>query len=103
VPQIDFTKVMDTTYTLESATGPIENIALDANVKIVPTPGSPVQMTVKSQNVKGLYRFDNAGGCPIASKLVEKLSIVTTFNGQEIAHDEETTITMELKADGAAK
>ena len=95
--------VMDTTYTIESATGPIENIVLDAKVKIEPKPGSPVQITVKSQNVKGLYRFDNASGCPIASKLVQKLGMVSTFNGQEIAHDEETTITMELKADGAAK
>ncbi len=97
------TLVMDTTYTLESASGPVENIGVDVKVKIEPKEGWPFEVKVKSQQAKGHYRFDNAAGYLKASELVQKLSMNVTVQGQEIAQDLETTVKMELKNDGAAK
>jgi len=97
------TMVMDTTYTLESASGPVENIGVDVKVKIEPKEGSPFDMKLKSQQAKGHYRFDNAAGFLKASELVQKLSMTVTAAGQEFTQDLETTVTMELKNDSAAK
>jgi Family of unknown function (DUF6263) len=97
------TMVMDTTYTLEAAAGPVETIGVDVKLKIEPKAGSPLDITVKSQQVKGHYRFDNAVGYLKASELVQKLSMAVTVNGQEFAQDLNTTVKMELKNDSAAK
>jgi hypothetical protein len=97
------TMVMDTTYTLESTAGPMENIGVDVKVKIEPKEGSPFDITVKSQDAKGHYHFDNAAGYLKASELVQKLKMTVTVNGQEIGQDLETTVKMELKNDATTK
>jgi hypothetical protein len=99
----DFTVVIDTTYTLESATETIETIAFGGKVKIEPKPGSPFEMSVKSQSVKGQYCFDNAAGCLKASDLVLRLVVVMTGNGQDINQDLYITFKLEPKPDGDAK
>jgi Family of unknown function (DUF6263) len=97
------TMVMDTTYKLEAATSPIENIGLDVKVKIEPKEGVPVEVKVTSQDTKGHFRFDNSAGILTASDLVQKMTMTLTVSGQEITQDIETTSNFELKKDGGSK
>lgn len=95
------TSVADITYTLEPATGPVQNIGIDAKVKIEPQPGSPVSITVKSQQMKGHCQFDNSAGKLNSSDMVQKMTMTVGFGGQEITQDVETTVKMDLKKDGS--
>jgi hypothetical protein len=98
------TMVMDTTYNLEAATSPIENIGLDVKVKIEPKEGVPLEIKVTSQDTKGHFRFDNAAGILKASDLVQKMSMTLTVGGgQQINQDMETTTKFELKKGGDSK
>ncbi len=97
------TMVMDITYTLEKATGPVQNIAIDTKVKIEPQEGAPIAITVKSQEMKGHCRFDNTAGKLNASDVVQKLSMLVTVNGQEVGQEIETTTKMDLKDEPSAK
>jgi hypothetical protein len=97
------TMVMNTTYTLEAASGPVENIAIDVKVQMEPKPDSPITIKVTSQDMKGHYRFDNAAGSLKASDVVQKMSMTVTVSGQEIKQDIESTVKMELKNEAPAK
>jgi hypothetical protein len=97
------TMVMDTTYTLEAAAGPVENIGMDVKAEIEPKEGSPFEIKVTSQQAKGHYRFDNSVGNLKSSELVQKMSMSVTVNGQQFVQDIETTTKMELKNAGEAK
>ncbi len=97
------TMVMDTTYTLEPAAGPVENVGMDVKATIEPKEGSPLEIKVTSQQTKGHYRFDNSAGNLKSSDVVQKMSMMMTVNGQQFAQDIESTVKMELKSGGAAK
>lgn len=97
------TMVMDITYTLEGATGPVEKIGIDTKVKIEPKEGVPVSIAVKSQDMKGHCRFDNAAGKLNSSDVVQKLAMTVTVQGQEFVQDIETTTKMDLKDGASAK
>jgi hypothetical protein len=97
------TMVLDITYTLEGASGPVQNIGVNAKVTIEPQAGSPLSIGVKSQETKGHCRFDNSAGKLNASDLVQKMSMAITAGGQEFTQDTETTTKMDLKSESGAK
>jgi hypothetical protein len=97
------TMVMNMTYTLEGAAGPIENIGIDVNVEIEPKEGSPIEIKLTSQDMKGHYRFDNSTGILKSTAVVQKMKMTVTVSGQQIAQDLESTVKMELKKDGDTK
>jgi len=97
------TMVMDTTYTLEGAAGPVENIGIDVKAQIEPKEGSPIEIKVTSQQTKGHYRFDNSVGNLNSLEVVQKMSMTVTVNGQQFTQDLESTVKMELKNASDAK
>jgi hypothetical protein len=94
---------MDMKYTLESPAGSIENIGVDVKVDLEPKADSPAEIKVKSQEMKGHYKFDNADGILKSSEVVQKMGLLLTVQGQEITQDLESTIKMELKPEGGSK
>jgi hypothetical protein len=97
------TMAMDMKYTLESPSGSIENIGVDVKVDLVPKADTPAEIKVKSQEMKGHYTFDNTDGILKSSNVVQKMGLMFTVQGQEIAQDLESTIKMELKPEGGSK
>ncbi len=97
------TMIMDTTYTLEPAAGPVENIGMDVKATIEPKEGSPFEIKVTSQQTKGHYRFDNSAGSLKSSDVVQKMSMTMKVNGQQFVQYLESTVKMELKSAGSAK
>jgi hypothetical protein len=97
------TSIADMTYTLDGATGPVQNIGIDAKVKIEPQPGTPFAIAVKNQEMKGSCRFDNAAGSLTASDMVQKMSMTLTIMGQEIGQEIEQTVKLDLKGAGTGK
>jgi Family of unknown function (DUF6263) len=94
------TMVMDNTYTLETPSGPIENIGIARKVAIEPNAESPLEAKVTSQEVKGHYQFDNTVGILKSSEVVQKLSLSLQFNGQQATRELESTVKLELKTGG---
>jgi hypothetical protein len=94
---------LDMNYTLDGATGPIQNIGIDVKVDIEPKEGSPVDVKVTSQEMKGHYFFDNSAGVLKSTDVAQKLSLALTVGGNEIAQDLQSTVKMELKDRAAAK
>ena len=103
LPMAFGTMVMDTTYTLEGATGPVENIGMDVNAQIEPKEGSPLEIKVTSQQTKGHYRFDNSAGNLKSSEVVQKMSMSVTVERPADRPGIESTVKMELKNAGDAK
>jgi hypothetical protein len=97
------TMVMNMTYTLEAAAGPIENIGIDVKLEIEQKEGSPIEMKLTSQDMKGHYQFDNSTGILKSTAVVQKMKMTVTANGQQFAQDIESTVKMELKKDGGSK
>ena len=97
------TMVMDATYTLDAATGPIENIGVAVKVAIEPKPGAPFEIKVTSQEMKGHFQFDNSAGDLKSSEVVQKIAMLVTVSGQQIAQDLESTVKMETKNQRDAK
>ncbi len=88
---------LNTTYTLGSPTGTVENIDLKVQTELQPAAGAPVDIKLKSQESKGKYLFDNKGGFLKSTELVQKMTMTLTTNGQEINQDTNTTTKMDLK------
>ncbi len=91
------TMLMDMTYTLEDATGPVENIGIDVKVQIEPKDGSPIEIKLTSEDMKGHYRFDNTAGILKSSDVVQNISMTVKVGEQEIAQDLTSTVKMDLK------
>ncbi len=97
------TIVADTTYTLESPTGEVQNIGIDAKLTLEPGSDLPGEVKLKSPEMKGHYRFDNTAGVLKGSEVVQKMSFTATFNGQTVTQEIESTVRMELKPGGGTK
>jgi hypothetical protein len=97
------TMVLDMNYTLEGATGPVENIGIDVKVEMEPKAGSPVELKVTSQEMKGHYLFDNAAGVLKSTDVAQKMLMMVTVSGQQFEQNLESTVKMELKNNGASK
>ena len=97
------TMAMDMKYTLESPSGSNENIGVDVKVDLEPKADAPADIKLKSQEMKGHYTFDNTDGILKSSNVVQKMGLMLTVQGQEIAQDLESTTKMELKPEGGSK
>ena len=97
------TMAMDMKYTLESPSGSIENIGVDAKVDLVPKADTPAEIKVKSQEMKGHYTFDNMDGILKSSNVVQKMGLTLMVQDREIAQDLESTTKVELKPEGGSK
>jgi hypothetical protein len=97
------TIVADMTYTLESPTGEIENIGIDAKLVLEPGGDLPGEVKLASPEMKGHYRFDNAAGILKASEVIQKYSLKATFDGHPVTQYNESTVRMELKPGKGAK
>jgi hypothetical protein len=97
------TMVADTTYNLDGASGPVENIRLEGKVFIEPTKGSTFEIEMRAQEMSGQYHFDNLAGVLKTSNVVQKMSMILTVGGHPVPTEYESSSKLEMKGDGSAK
>jgi len=81
---------------------PMERIDLEVKMNIERTADAELDGTLKSQDGKGMFFFDNAAGHIADSSVNEKVSMVFKVMDKEITQGTETTTSMKLVKTDAA-
>ena len=94
---------MDNTYTVGDETDAVQDFALSGKAKLEPSKGTNLEITVKSQEQTGRYRFDTSAGAVQKSEMAQKVSMILTVGGKAIPTDLEWNVKLEMQDDREVK